>query len=65
MNFAFWPPDLHLSAIGGENVMRGETSRVVDAGLGLVYMADLVRRITSKNRHPAFETGQPRGKEGW
>lgn len=45
--------------------MRGETSRVVDAGLGLVYMADLVRRITSKNRHPAFETGQPRGKEGW
>lgn len=28
-------------------------------------LADLVPRITSKNRHPAFETGRPRGKEAW
>ncbi|MBI2001728.1 MAG: AbrB/MazE/SpoVT family DNA-binding domain-containing protein [candidate division NC10 bacterium] len=28
-------------------------------------LADLVRRITPKNRHEAIETGEPRGKEAW
>jgi antitoxin MazE len=28
-------------------------------------LADLVRRITPRNRHKAIDTGAPRGKEAW
>lgn len=28
-------------------------------------LADLVRRMTPRNRHEAVETGGPRGREAW
>ncbi len=28
-------------------------------------LADLVRRMTPRNRHEAVETGEPRGREAW
>lgn len=50
-----------IGQMGAEN----KKSRTRPVHKDRYRLADLVRRITPKNRHVAFETGQPRGKEAW